>query len=612
MTAAAERNWSWLFAPSPANLGFAVRTSCAAVFSLLVAMWMELGSPQWAPLTVWVVATASRGESISKARWRLVGTIVGCSVGVALIASFPQQAALFFVGLAVWIGLCCGCATFFDGFRSYGFLVAGFTTAIVAVDVIPDPDAAFSVAMARGTYIILGIVCEGVATMMCLPDMEGNARRSLVGRLKTVTARTSTVLRSADFSRSVQHALLADIMAAATRIEYDVLEMGPAAGRAADHARAALASLLAAFARRRAEADWSTIQRSLANAEGHVGMIVSPRHGDRFRFRSRSVRQGVEGLRNGIRAAAGILGAWLLWEATGWPSGIIFVSYVALVYGLLATRETPTLASGGFVRGALWCALVAGVFVVMVMPGMTSPELLAGALMVPMVVGGLAARTPRLVNHAFSFNMFLPVLIGPANSGRYDEVSFLNGTSAFLAAVFFSAVMFRFVLIFRPDGHLRRTILWAQRRLRGLSYPDSRVSERSWLIMNADSMVRTIRTARNVPDDVVFARFSQHMAIMTVGMYVIEVRELMQDKTCSLPLARRLRVFLRLWREDQARAAAIVPVLLRFIDREPGDRTELRFALGEMVRLQVSIGQDRILSRQAGHVFFPRMFPKSP
>ncbi|AQS84947.1 MAG: FUSC family protein [Acetobacter aceti] len=588
-TVTAERKWSWLFAPSMANLGFAVRTSCAAVFSLLVAMWMELGSPQWAPLTVWVVATASRGESISKARWRLLGTIIGCSVGVALIASFPQQAAIFFAGLAAWIGLCCGCATFFDGFRSYGFLVAGFTTAIVAVDAIPDPDAAFSVAMARGTYIMLGIVCEGVATMMFMPDMEGKARRALVKRLKHVADHTSIMLQGADFSRPVQQALLADIMAAATRIEYDVLEMGPAAGRAADHARAALASLLAAFARRRAEAGWPTIQRSLAHADEHVRLIVSPLRGDRFRFRSRSVRQGIEGVRNGLRAAAGIVGAWLLWEVTGWPSGITFVSYVALVYGLLATRETPTLATGDFVRGALLCALVAAVFVVLVVPGVTSPELLAGALMVPMVAGGLAARTPRLINHAFSFNMFLPVLIGPANMGRYDEVSFLNGTSAFLGAVFFSAVMFRFVLTFRPDDHLRRTIGWAQRCLFDLTYPTSMISERAWLIVNADSMVRTVRTARNVPEDVVFARFSQHMAIMTVGMYVIEVRQTAQDKTCSAGLSRRLQVFLRVWRKDQARGEMMLPVLLRFIDRVPGDHTDLRLALVKMVRLQHAV-----------------------
>ncbi|WP_310889129.1 FUSC family protein [Gluconacetobacter dulcium] len=159
-TAVSAERWNWLFAPARADLGFAVRTACAAILSLLIAMWMELGSPQWAPLTVWTVATASRGESFSKARWRLAGTVVGCGVGVALIAAFPQEAGLFFLCLALWTGVCCGLATAFDGYRSYGFLVASFTAAIVATDGIASPGDAFFIAMARGTYIALGILCE--------------------------------------------------------------------------------------------------------------------------------------------------------------------------------------------------------------------------------------------------------------------------------------------------------------------------------------------------------------------------------------------------------------------------------------------------------------------
>ncbi|MFT9165607.1 MAG: hypothetical protein ABF504_11070, partial [Komagataeibacter saccharivorans] len=36
----------WLLAPSPADMVFALRTSLAAALSLLIAMWMELDSPQ--------------------------------------------------------------------------------------------------------------------------------------------------------------------------------------------------------------------------------------------------------------------------------------------------------------------------------------------------------------------------------------------------------------------------------------------------------------------------------------------------------------------------------------------------------------------------------------
>ncbi|WP_264815550.1 FUSC family protein, partial [Acidomonas methanolica] len=179
--------WNWLFAPSRADLGFAVRTSCAAILSLLIAMWMELGSPQWAPLTVWTVATASRGESFSKARWRLAGTVVGCGVGVALIATFPQEVGLFFLCLALWAGTCCGLATVFDGYRSYGFLVASFTAAIVATDGIAAPDDAFFIAMARGTYIALGILCETVLAVLFSPGLRERARAALLARLRGVS-----------------------------------------------------------------------------------------------------------------------------------------------------------------------------------------------------------------------------------------------------------------------------------------------------------------------------------------------------------------------------------------------------------------------------------------
>ena len=94
---------AWLVAPSWGDVAFAVRSALAAGLSLVIAMAMELDSPQWAPLTVWVVAQSSRGESLSKARWRIAGTLLGCCVAVGLIAAFPQSPALFFgAGLLDW------------------------------------------------------------------------------------------------------------------------------------------------------------------------------------------------------------------------------------------------------------------------------------------------------------------------------------------------------------------------------------------------------------------------------------------------------------------------------------------------------------------------------
>ena len=597
----------WLLAPSPADMVFALRTSLAAALSLLSAMWRELDSPQWAPLTVWVVAQSSRGESLSKARWRVVGTLIGCAAAVALIAAFPQAPGLFFPGLALWIGLCCGCATFFDGYRSYGLLVTSFTSAIVATGAITAPDDVFNIAMSRGSYIILGIVCEATLAAIFIPALNEQARTRLLARLHALWSEVSKdvgPLTQGRIDAETQGRLLTDLVGANSRVEYDTLEMGPQGGRVADHARAALADMMMLIARARGMAiagqvadmtDSHGIAADLAAARTHIQACETPVPGDRFRFALRSRRLAVEAAENGIRAAAGIMAAWLLWEVTGWPAGAGFVSFVSLVYGLLATRENPLLASSPFFKGAVWCAAVAAVFVFLVMPAVTAPETLVLLLLVPMTIGGLAARTPATAGYAFSFNMFLPVLIGPANQGRFDEVSFLNGISAFLGAVLFAWWTFRLVLPFRPDAHMRRTEAWTRRRLWALADRRNGMSVYQWLSENADSMVRSVRNAHGVSRPVVLAHIQMRLDAMTVGTEVITVRELARSGFLSRWLERRLRVFLRAWQDHDPKAQAMARAILH--DRHWQNHDDpyierLAGALKVIARMGVPSGQE--------------------
>nr|WP_242011321.1 FUSC family protein [Acetobacter fallax] len=582
----------WLLAPSVGDLAFAVRSSLAAALSLLIAMWMELDSPQWAPLTVWVVAQSSRGESLSKARWRIAGTVAGCFAAIALVAAFPQASGLFFVSLALWIGLCCGFATFFDGYRSYGLLVASFTSTIVATGAIIQPDEVFDVAMSRGTYIILGIVCEATLAMLFMPGLQDKARARLLGRLEAVCASVSVGVTRLVDGRADPEAdgrLLAELMAANGRIEFDVLEMAPQTPRLADHARAAIADLLMMLARARGVAASGrpagvALERDFEAARVHVQACLEPVRGDRFRFRLRSRRHAVEAVQNGLRACAGIIGAWLVWEVTAWPAGVTFVSMVSLVYGLLATREVPLLASAPFFRGAVWCAVVAGVFAFLVIPAVTAPECLVLALLVPMTIGGLAARNTATAGYAFSFNMFLPVLIGPSNMGRFDEISFLNGASAFLAAVLFARLTFGIVLPFRADAHVRRTRVWTETRLRAVADLGSRVSAYQWLSDNADSMVRTVRTAQGVPREELIVAMRRHLEAMTLGMQVIAVRQAVQDGRVPAGFEARVRVFLRAWeRAGDVGARPVARALLRGLERRGGAEPGLVGALAGIV-----------------------------
>lgn len=592
LTAEWARKLAWLVAPSWGDVAFAVRSAFAAGLSLVIAMAMELDSPQWAPLTVWVVAQSSRGESLSKARWRIAGTVLGCCVAVGLIAAFPQSPALFFAVLAGWIGLCCGMATFLEGYKAYGLVLTGFTSAIVATGAIMQPDQVFDIAMSRGTYIVLGVVCEALLALLFMPGLQARARLRLKARLEDaqqlVRKRVDCLIEGHSTTELDQSPLLTELTTAGSRIEYDALEAG-GYGHMADHARAALAGLLVMLARAEGLATLkllpadkvpSSIRKDEWSINQHITACLTHRRGDHFRFRTRSRRHTLEAVENGVRACVGILVGWLLWEVTAWPAGPTFMSLLALVYGLLATRENPVVASAPFFRGAVWCVLVAGVYVALVLPALNTPELLVLLLMVPMVIGGLAARHPATAGYAFSFNMFLPVLMGPDNQGRYDEISFLNTALAFLGAVLVAGWTYRTVLPFRLDSHMLRTAQWSSRQLQALASPNSRVSVYQWLSGNAESLVRIVRNAQAIPAKERNAFARQQFSGMVSGMHVVLLRELAQAPTTPHSIQQALRAFLRHWEYDDGlmvtrQAALTARWLARQIERMPPDQREI-------------------------------------
>ncbi|KAB8122348.1 FUSC family protein [Komagataeibacter medellinensis] len=595
------RRFSWVYSPSLPDLAFALRTSLAAIISLLIAMWMELDSPQWAPLTVWVVAQSSRGESLSKARWRIVGTLVGGVAAITLMAAFPQAPGLFFCVLALWIGLCCALATLLDQYRAYGLVLTGFTSAIIATGAITQPDDVFAVSVARSSYIILGVLCEAVLAVVFMPRIVEHARTALLARLdETFQATCNTIAHqlctaAGAEQQALTSALLRRIVAFSGQIEFSALELGPR-NHVGDHARRALAGMLVMLAHARAlqilrppmqlppgreeqvaghalaawlERDampdpaggkeWQPITTALL---GEMRLVMremtacaTAPHGDRFRFSLTSRRHVREALNNGIRSAAAIMGAWWLWEVTAWHHGSAFISFVALIYGLMATRENPLVATTPFLKGGLWCAATAAVLALWVIPAITAPEILLLALIIPMTVGGLAARRPELAGYAFSFNMFLPVLIGPMNMGRFDEVGFLNNTLAFLGSIVFVLLTYRVVIPFRLDVHIRRTMAWIGQRLRNLARPQALTDAPAWLSGCAASLVRILFHAAALPAPVLSACLTQQISDMTVGIYIIRLRDLLRSGSLPPRTRRVVALFLARWHKGQATPA---------------------------------------------------------
>jgi uncharacterized membrane protein YccC len=134
----ALRDWlfkkpDWLDHQTTVALTFAVKTFAASLLALYIAFWANLDDPRWAFLTVFVVSQPDSGLVLAKSFYRILGTIAGVLVTIALVFGLAQYGELFVAALAVWIGLCNFAARAARNFGSYGFQLAGYTVAIVGI-----------------------------------------------------------------------------------------------------------------------------------------------------------------------------------------------------------------------------------------------------------------------------------------------------------------------------------------------------------------------------------------------------------------------------------------------------------------------------------------------
>ena len=141
----------------PDAIGFATRTTLALLLAYLVAFAVQVEGPSTAGVCVAIVAQPSPGMAMSKAASRLLGTLLGGCIGLALLAAFPQDRVLLLAGYAVWLGLCTFGSTLLRDFRSYGAALSGYTAGIIAIGAIDSPHTALLTTLNRVAAMTIGI-----------------------------------------------------------------------------------------------------------------------------------------------------------------------------------------------------------------------------------------------------------------------------------------------------------------------------------------------------------------------------------------------------------------------------------------------------------------------
>jgi uncharacterized membrane protein YccC len=148
---------------------FSVKTFAAAMLALYIAMAIGLDRPYWAMATVYIVSQPLIGAMRSKAIFRLTGTAMGATATVALVPMLVDAPELLSGALALWTGGCLYIALLDRTPRSYVFMLAGYTAALIGFPAVGTPDQIWDLALARVEEIWLGIVCTTVIGTVVFP-----------------------------------------------------------------------------------------------------------------------------------------------------------------------------------------------------------------------------------------------------------------------------------------------------------------------------------------------------------------------------------------------------------------------------------------------------------
>lgn len=200
--AAAEQTAAASWRPSfPVDLGwrnvvFSLRTAAAALAALAIAYWMEFSDPQWATLTVYLLAQPTVGAAVAKGAWRTVGTLTGGLAGLVIVGLFSQAPELLVGVTALAVGICFYMGARLRNYAAYAAMLASFTLLLVAYEGSTDPLAAWSVATDRMGEILIGIACITAASTIVMPRYAGDAlREGLAGTFSALALYVATALR---------------------------------------------------------------------------------------------------------------------------------------------------------------------------------------------------------------------------------------------------------------------------------------------------------------------------------------------------------------------------------------------------------------------------------
>jgi uncharacterized membrane protein YccC len=159
------------------NIVFALNIYLATVLALFVAFSMDLPNP-WAMLTVVLTSQPLAGAVWARAIYRVIGTVVGVAVIVILVPPLSSTPQLLIGAIAVWTAACIYVSQLDRTARSYGFMLSGYTVALIGLPLATNPINIFDTGVARCEEIVIGVLSAALVHTLIFPVSATRERRS--------------------------------------------------------------------------------------------------------------------------------------------------------------------------------------------------------------------------------------------------------------------------------------------------------------------------------------------------------------------------------------------------------------------------------------------------
>ena len=486
----------------PDAIPYALRTAAALVLAYGVGFYAQLPTASSAGITVGIIAQPSAGMALSKAFYRVLGTVIGCIVSIVFGAAFGQDRTMLLFAFALWMGLCSAAAAILRDFRSYGAAISGYTVAIIAIGGIDDPDGLLLASLNRTAAILLGIASVALINSLFggVPALDG-----LIAKLRTERGRVAAFAIDAWEGRGVPDDLtltqrVTNITGLETEATYAAAEQVDGRRRRRG-AQVAIGSMLTAVSASRTIAGVLSpatrpairdyLQAAAATLRDGTELPAAPIPADPFEalliertnailLRMGHVDAGIDVLTGGpaplpkivLRQTHDYVAAFLSAIRTiiafgltaafavvaGWSDATLMLIQQAAFVGLLGANPTPTIASKGFIIPLLPIALVVGLVEFTVLPltsGFVPFTLIVGGLM---FVTALLIRHKRLAGFAGAALIYVTLLLSPTNPASYDLETFANTTLQVFLATVFTLLTFLLILPVSPKRRLYRMV----------------------------------------------------------------------------------------------------------------------------------------------------------